>query len=54
MWQKNPGAKMTWDEAVDGADSFVLAGYGDWRLPAIKELYFLIRFSGEDPSGEPG
>ena len=54
MWQQDPGDKMTWDEAVDGADSFDLARYTDWRLPTIKEIYSLILFSGEDPSGEMG
>ncbi len=51
MWQQDPGAKMTWFDAMDGADGFSLAGYDDWRLPSIKELYSLIRFDGLDPSG---
>ncbi|UYP44068.1 hypothetical protein NEF87_000353 [Candidatus Lokiarchaeum ossiferum] len=54
MWQQDPGEKMTYDDAVSGADSFVLSQYDDWRLPTIKELYSLILFTGEDPSGEEG
>jgi hypothetical protein len=46
MWQQDPGSKMTWYDAVAGASSFYLAGYTDWRLPTIKELYSLIRFNG--------
>ena len=52
MWQRDPGDKMTWDEAVAGAAVFNLAGYDDWRLPTIKELYSLILFSGVDPRVE--
>ncbi|NQT74390.1 MAG: DUF1566 domain-containing protein [Chloroflexi bacterium] len=54
MWQQDPGEKMTYDEAVAGADTFNLAGYNDWRLSTIKELYSLIEFSGLDPSGYEG
>ncbi len=51
MWQQTPGDKMTYEEAVANASTFNLAGYTDWRLPTIKELYSLILFSGIDPSG---
>lgn len=51
MWSRDPGSKLTYEQAVGGAEGFNLAGYNDWRLPNIKELYSLILFSGYDPSG---
>lgn len=51
MWQQDPGAKMTYSQAVAGASNVTLAGYSDWRLPTVKELYSLIQFDGLDPSG---
>lgn len=64
MWQKsadldgngkiNVADKRSYSEALAGAASFDLAGYNDWRLPTIKELYSLIMFYGEDPSGYTG
>jgi hypothetical protein len=46
MWQKDPGKKVTWEQAVAGPATCTLAGHTDWRLPTIKELYSLIDFSG--------
>ncbi len=56
MWQQSPDLngdgridvndKLTFEAALDGAESFNLAGYDDWRLPTIKELYSLMNFQG--------
>ncbi len=60
MWQKSPDRngdgvinssdKLYYSDALSGASTFSLAGYTDWRLPTIKELYSLIVFSGAEPS----
>jgi hypothetical protein len=46
--------KLTYEDALAYAETFDLAGYDDWRLPTIKELYSLIQFTGTDPSALTG
>ena len=51
MWQKiSYNDSLTWEDALQYADSFSLAGYSDWRLPNIKEIHSINDESLINPS----
>lgn len=46
MWLKNwadfSSSFKTWTQSLSEANSFVSAGYDDWRMPNVRELFSLI------------
>lgn len=41
VWQQADSGPLTWDAALRYAESFVLNGQDDWRMPNVKELQTL-------------
>jgi hypothetical protein len=44
--ETGPASIMGWDNAIDTCHNKTLAGYSDWRLPTLGELYSLLTGSG--------
>ena len=49
MWEKSPDSILkTWTDALSYANTLILGGYSDWRLPNMKELRSLINYGQAD------
>jgi hypothetical protein len=54
IWQKTPpNQTYHWQQAMNYADTLVLAGKSDWRLPTIKELLSIADFNGSSRTKTP-
>lgn len=50
MWQQVPSSDdYTWQGAVDYCDDLEFAGYDDWRIPSLKELFSISDFDSGWP-----
>ncbi len=50
QWQKTDGGEMTFLSARAYADTLVLGGYSDWRLPAPLEAFSILNLGRANPA----
>lgn len=50
MWVQARGTQVAWSVAVANASNCSVGGYTDWRIPTMKELYSLVKFTGANGS----
>jgi len=50
IWQRADGGEMTWENAAAYANSLVLAGQSDWRLPTAHELFGILNHGARNPA----
>ncbi len=50
MWQQTDGGEMTVESARVYCDLLTLAGYNDWRLPKVHELFSILNHQKVNPA----
>ena len=52
MWSRQniAGGRKSWIEAKKAAEGCSLGGYGDWRLPTIRELLSIVDYERHNPA----
>ncbi|MDQ1340909.1 MAG: hypothetical protein QG567_2067 [Campylobacterota bacterium] len=56
-WQDNRDAKITtrsFKEAISWCEEFAFAGYDDWRLPSVDELFTIVDKIKQKPAIKDG
>jgi arylsulfatase A-like enzyme len=51
MWTQALSSSMTWESALAYAEGLTTGGYGDWRLPNVKELQSLLDLTRATATG---
>jgi hypothetical protein len=44
LWQKNLETEKNWEEALSYCENLEYAGFSDWRLPSINELFTMYNY----------
>lgn len=50
MWQKSDSGELTYEKAIQYADTLQLGGFSDWRLPSASESFSLMNHQNPNPA----